>query len=210
MLVLIVYFTPFFMISCNIMTKLTTSRKNKISSLIATIIIFAIICIPAFILVFEYPTSIRSWGLFSSIVLIGSVIATVILRVSFCHYISFDDEKGMEYYDGVFRKKCVPVSALETVLFLENGISIGYKDIVDGTEKFKKLSVSVDFEDVEIFADWLDSHARNLNEENTSKAMTDFEKENSGLSEAGRLALIKRILLIARVMIWLGIGIAIF
>ncbi len=192
------------------MTKLTSSKKHKDVSAIGSIILIVLICGSTSSLVLQYPKSICSWVLFSILLLPGFVIASVILRVSFCHYISFDDEKGLEYYDGIFRKKCIPISSLESVLFFENGISIGYKDIVDGTEKLKKLNVPVDFEDIEIFAEWLDSHARNLNEERTLKVKADFEKENSDLSEGEWVDLIKRLLVIGRVMTWLGIAIAIF
>lgn len=192
------------------MTKLTYSKKMKILTFAGTIILSVGVTWGFFYFLFDDFRSIVTWGIMFPCFALFVSLSIFGIREVFFAYCSFDDEKGIEFYSGFTKVKKIPVSSLTAFLVADNGISISYQKRINDEEKVKSFIVSKDFQNLQSLYEWLDSHVRNLNKEQLSQSIDEFNESHSELTDDEKGKLLHKTYLFAKILKWIGAIVAVF
>ena len=191
------------------MTKLTFSKQMKVIAVAGGFFISALLLCGFLFFLFTELHSVTTWGVMFPLFIVFTAISVFGIREAFFAYCSFDDENGIEFYSGFTKVKKIPVSSLQAFLTTQNGISIKYKTVINGTEKIKSFTVSTDFQNLQSLNEWLDSHTHNLYAEQITQSVKEFSESHSELSDDEKGKLLQKTHMIARILKWGGAIIAV-
>ena len=197
------------------MTKITLSKKMKVFTIICAVILTAGFGWGFLYFLLFHPFLdaidgiIVTWGLMFPLFLFFSTLSVFGVLEALFFYCSFDDEQGIEYYSGAFKVKKIPVSALESFLMHQNGVTIKYITQIKGIEKVKKINISNTVKDLNLLVEWLDAHTKNLNAEQIIESIDEFKDAHSELSDDEKGKLFEKLHRVAKILKWVGIGIAV-
>ena len=177
-------------------------------------IVFALVLTGGFAAGFIYfllkcPSSSVTWVIMLPLFIAFAVISVLSILQAFFGYCSFDDETGIEFSYGFARPIKVSLFALESFYTYTDGINISYKTQKGGMDCTKKIKVPIEFEHLQLLNEWLDLHAENQYAKEVTDSVREFSEAHSELSDEKKEALFKRIHLVAKILNWTGIVIAV-
>ncbi len=177
-------------------------------------IVFALVLTGGFAAGFIYfllkcPSSSVTWVIMLPLFIAFAVISVLSILQAFFGYCSFDDETGIEFSYGFARPIKVSLFALESFYTYTDGINISYKTQKGGMDCTKKIKVPIEFEHLQLLNEWLDLHAENQYAKEVTGSVREFSEAHSELSDEKKEALFKRIHLVAKILNWTGIAIAV-